>query len=85
MVTLGNKETRIKKLSELSLEFSKKFVNEFQPDETDVELFSSLIRGHIRFLFDNSDERIKEKLSSDHDQIIKIPFLKGRKQKQEKE
>ena len=81
MITLGNKETRIKKISELSLEFSKKFMEEIQPDDTDIELFSSLIRSHVRFLFDNSDERIKEKLSSAHDQIIKIPFLKGLKQK----
>ena len=79
MVTLGNKETRIKRISELSLEFSKKFIEEIQPDNTDIELFSSLIRSHAKFLFDNSDERIKEKLSSDHDQIIKIPFSRDLK------
>ena len=81
MITLGNKETRIKRITELSLEFSKKFIEEIRPDDTDIELFSSLIRSHMKFLFDNSDERIREKLSSDHDQIIKIPFLRDLRQK----
>ncbi len=70
MVTIGNPIKRMEKITKLSLDFSKKFMEEVNPDESEIIYLIGTMNAELKFLYENSHKRVKEKMLKDN--LIKI-------------
>ncbi len=70
MVTIGNPIKRMERITKLSLDFSKKFMEEVNPDESEIIYLIGTMNAELKFLYENSHKRVKEKMLKDN--LIKI-------------